>query len=101
MDYYTLHIAEDDGEVDWDFPCLDNKESVTKFTFNFLALVESDPKKEPPDRLATRYFLSQNHTDFKFKLLKCRFAGLQPIRLKNNGTLQVLLTKLKIIMFPV
>lgn len=57
VDYYTLHIAEDDGEVDWDFPCLDNKESVTKFTFNFLALVESDPKKEPPDRLATRYFL--------------------------------------------
>uniref|UniRef100_A0A1B6M5E6 Uncharacterized protein n=1 Tax=Graphocephala atropunctata TaxID=36148 RepID=A0A1B6M5E6_9HEMI len=54
VDYYTLHIAEDDGEVDWDFPSLDITESVTKFTFNFLALVERDPKKEPPDRFATR-----------------------------------------------
>ncbi|XP_054273637.1 target of rapamycin complex 2 subunit MAPKAP1 [Macrosteles quadrilineatus] len=53
VDYYSLHIAEDDGEVDWDFPCLDNRESVTKFTFNFLALVERDPKQEPPDKHAT------------------------------------------------
>ncbi|XP_065348191.1 target of rapamycin complex 2 subunit MAPKAP1 [Cloeon dipterum] len=37
---YALHIAEDDGEVDWDFPCLDEKEVVSKFGFNYLALVQ-------------------------------------------------------------
>lgn len=36
-----MHIAEDDGEIDWDFPCLDPRETVGKFGFKFLALVES------------------------------------------------------------
>ena len=38
---YAIHIAEDDGEIDWDFPCLDPRETVGKFGFKFLALVES------------------------------------------------------------
>lgn len=38
---YAIHIAEDDGEIDWDFPCLDHRETVGKFGFKFLALVES------------------------------------------------------------
>ncbi|KAG1654958.1 Target of rapamycin complex 2 subunit MAPKAP1 [Nymphon striatum] len=37
---YSLHIAEDDGEVDWDFPCLDPKDTISKFGFSVLALVE-------------------------------------------------------------
>lgn len=37
---YGLYIAEEDGEVDWDFPCLDPKETVAKFGFSCLALVE-------------------------------------------------------------
>jgi hypothetical protein len=37
---YSLHIAEDDGEVDWDFPCLDTHETVAKFGFSYLALVQ-------------------------------------------------------------
>lgn len=40
MSYYGLYIAEDDGEVDWYFPCLDARETVGKFAFTFLALVE-------------------------------------------------------------
>jgi hypothetical protein len=36
---FALYIAEDDGEVDWDFPCLDPKETVAKFGFSYLALV--------------------------------------------------------------
>lgn len=39
---YCLHIAEDDGEVDTDFPSLDSKEPVSKFGFTKLALVEKD-----------------------------------------------------------
>ena len=46
MDAYSLFIAEDDGEVDSDFPALDRKEPIQKFGFNRLALVERDiPKK--------------------------------------------------------
>ncbi|XP_028918774.1 target of rapamycin complex 2 subunit MAPKAP1 isoform X2 [Ornithorhynchus anatinus] len=37
---YCLHIAEDDGEVDTDFPPLDSNEPIHKFGFNTLALVE-------------------------------------------------------------
>ena len=39
---YCLHIAEDDGEVDTDFPSLDNREPVSKFGFSKLAIVEKD-----------------------------------------------------------
>ena len=37
---YGLHIAEDDGEVDYGFPPLDSNEPVSKFSFPTLALVE-------------------------------------------------------------
>ena len=39
-DYYSLQIAEDDGEVDMDFPALDTREPISKFGFTRLALVE-------------------------------------------------------------
>ncbi|KAG7197866.1 hypothetical protein KM043_001677 [Ampulex compressa] len=40
---YGLYIAEDDGEVDWDFPCLDPRETISKFEFLTLGLVEMKP----------------------------------------------------------
>ncbi|KAJ1146332.1 hypothetical protein NDU88_012609 [Pleurodeles waltl] len=40
VDAYCLHIAEDDGEVDTDFPPLDSNEPMHKFGFSTLALVE-------------------------------------------------------------
>uniref|UniRef100_A0A8C6LTZ6 Target of rapamycin complex 2 subunit MAPKAP1 n=1 Tax=Nothobranchius furzeri TaxID=105023 RepID=A0A8C6LTZ6_NOTFU len=40
VDAYCLHIAEDDGEVDTDFPPLDSNEPIHKFGFSTLALVE-------------------------------------------------------------
>ncbi|KAK7094489.1 target of rapamycin complex 2 subunit MAPKAP1-like [Littorina saxatilis] len=43
VNHYCLHIAEDDGEVDADFPSLDNREPVLKFGFGKLALVECTP----------------------------------------------------------
>ncbi|XP_031566578.1 target of rapamycin complex 2 subunit MAPKAP1-like [Actinia tenebrosa] len=43
-DQYCLRIAEDDGEVDMDFPALDKDELITKFGFTCLALVENEPK---------------------------------------------------------
>ncbi|XP_020897979.1 target of rapamycin complex 2 subunit MAPKAP1 [Exaiptasia diaphana] len=47
-DRYCLQIAEDDGVVDTDFPALDKDESITKFGFTCLALVEIGPKAAPP-----------------------------------------------------
>nr|CAD7587323.1 unnamed protein product [Timema genevievae] len=46
VDHYGLHIVEDDGEVDWDFPCLEPRETVGKFGFGFLALVERTKKRD-------------------------------------------------------
>jgi hypothetical protein len=46
VDHYGLYIAEDDGDVDCDFPCLDPRETVGKFGFNYLALVERVKKDE-------------------------------------------------------
>ncbi|KAK2584441.1 hypothetical protein KPH14_006821 [Odynerus spinipes] len=40
---YGLYITEDDGEVDWDFPCLDPREVISKFEFTTLGLVEMKP----------------------------------------------------------
>lgn len=43
IDHYCLMIAEEDGEVDEDFPALDNKEAISKFGFQTLSLVEKEP----------------------------------------------------------
>lgn len=37
---YGLYFTEDDGEVDWDLPCLDPREIISKFEFPTLGLVE-------------------------------------------------------------
>jgi len=44
---YRLFIAEEDGEVDMDFPALDEKEQITKFGFQYLALVERHAPAKP------------------------------------------------------
>ncbi|TRZ01295.1 hypothetical protein DNTS_018628 [Danionella cerebrum] len=53
---YCLHIAEDDGEVDTDFPPLDSSEPIHKFGFSTLALVEkySSPGLGPKQSLFVR-----------------------------------------------
>lgn len=40
---YGLYFTEDDGEVDWDLPCLDPKETISKFEFTTLGLTEMKP----------------------------------------------------------
>jgi len=39
VDAYSLHIMEDDGEIDSDFPALESREPVSKFGFEQLGLV--------------------------------------------------------------
>jgi len=50
IEAYALHIAEDDGEVDMDFPALDNREPISKFGFSKLALVERDKGSWPSNK---------------------------------------------------
>ncbi|KAJ8890137.1 hypothetical protein PR048_009644 [Dryococelus australis] len=54
VEHYGLYIAEDDGEVDWDFPCLEARETVAKFGFGFLALVERTEKILQKERTEER-----------------------------------------------
>lgn len=44
---YGLCIAEDDGEVDWAFPCLDSNEPCSKFGFTCLGLIELSSLSPP------------------------------------------------------
>lgn len=40
---YGLYLTEDDGEVDLGFPCLDPAETIGKFKFSTLGLLEMKP----------------------------------------------------------
>ena len=53
VSYYGLHMAEDDGEVDWVFPCINPKEVVSKFVFKLLALVERSSTDEVDSEIKT------------------------------------------------
>ena len=56
---YALHIAEDDGEVDLDFPALDSREPIAKFDFARLALVERIiPRRHMSSIVVTMYALA-------------------------------------------
>lgn len=57
-DYYSLHIAEDDGEVDLDFPCLDPKDNITKFGFSVLAIVEKNSSRVDSSVIISVYVFS-------------------------------------------
>ncbi|BES92991.1 Stress-activated map kinase-interacting protein [Nesidiocoris tenuis] len=49
VDAYRLFIAEDDGDVDWDFPCLDSREVINKFGFSHLAVVDRESASHVPE----------------------------------------------------
>lgn len=43
ISHYGLYITEDDGEIDSAFPCLDPYETISKFEFTTLGLIEMKP----------------------------------------------------------
>ncbi|XP_059849871.1 target of rapamycin complex 2 subunit MAPKAP1 isoform X4 [Hypanus sabinus] len=68
VDVYCLHIAEDDGEIDGDFPPLDSNEPIHKFGFSTLALVE---KYSPPGLAAKQsLFVRINAPQSGFSLIQ-------------------------------
>lgn len=73
-DLYALHIAEDDGEVDLDFPALDSREPIAKFDFARLALVERIiPRRHMSSIVVTMYALPPLTLKLKLieKSMKC------------------------------
>ncbi|KAL0267163.1 UNVERIFIED_CONTAM: hypothetical protein PYX00_009511 [Menopon gallinae] len=56
IDEYGLYIAEDDGEVDWDFSSLDPRETVGKFGLAYLALVELSDRNIPKEAKTEKQF---------------------------------------------
>uniref|UniRef100_A0A8D8YXE3 Stress-activated map kinase-interacting protein 1 n=2 Tax=Cacopsylla melanoneura TaxID=428564 RepID=A0A8D8YXE3_9HEMI len=42
IEFYSLYIAEDDGEVDCDLPSFEVSEFIAKFGFGYLALIEKE-----------------------------------------------------------
>nr|XP_033326748.1 stress-activated map kinase-interacting protein 1 isoform X2 [Megalopta genalis] len=51
---YGLYFTEDDGEVDWDLPCLDPRETISKFEFTALGLTEMKPSDRARHNMITR-----------------------------------------------
>lgn len=72
-DMYCLHIAEDDGEVDTDFPSLDSREPVSKFGFTKLALVE---KEIPTHRKTSAVIVTVNIPNRGFNKFQVDDAGV-------------------------
>ncbi|XP_065210665.1 target of rapamycin complex 2 subunit MAPKAP1 [Planococcus citri] len=68
VDFYALYIAEDDGEVDRVFPCLDPKETVSKFEFRMLALIErSSDEIDLEEKFSERRQLVPFEKDFPYQ----------------------------------
>ncbi|XP_076276533.1 SAPK-interacting protein 1 isoform X1 [Lasioglossum baleicum] len=51
---YGLYFTEDDGEVDWDLPCLDPRETISKFEFTTLGLTEMKASDRARHNMITR-----------------------------------------------
>ncbi|CAG0895471.1 unnamed protein product, partial [Cyprideis torosa] len=47
---YDLHIAEEDGEVDWELMPLDKTAKMSKYGFRYLALAERPAQKEEKEK---------------------------------------------------
>ena len=60
---YSLHMCEDDGTVDWDFPALDLKEPFNKYGFTQLALVRRDPSEVNTEERITLFLPDGTFTE--------------------------------------
>ncbi|XP_072016011.1 target of rapamycin complex 2 subunit MAPKAP1-like isoform X2 [Amphiura filiformis] len=64
VENYALMIAEEDGEVDTDFPALDSKEAISKFGFNTLALTEKElPKPVVAEKVEGKLLVTVRSSD--------------------------------------
>lgn len=75
----SLHIAEEDGEVDTDFPALDSKEPISKFDFPCLALVQKDasPAKPAPPKPSSGVIITVYEAQHGFSKVKVDSVNAQ------------------------
>lgn len=85
---YSLHIAEEDGEVDMDFQSLEEKELMSKFGFSHLALVEKHKATKQP-------VLSKNSVEVKILIPQNGYSVVKVDRrdVKMKTILQKLIKK--------
>jgi hypothetical protein len=92
---YALYIAEEDGAVDLDFPALDEKDVISKFGFQQLAIVEKHPKAKrnksspPPKKdVVVKVHINKNgfstvkvdRTDVKMKTIFSKLVKKRQLR---------------------
>ncbi|XP_011159983.2 target of rapamycin complex 2 subunit MAPKAP1 [Solenopsis invicta] len=66
ISHYGLYITEDDGEIDSAFPCLDPQETISKFEFTTLGLIEMKPSDRARHN-ATSYIKKKDEEDLEGK----------------------------------
>jgi len=95
---YSLHIAEEDGEVDMDFQALDEKEPISKFGFQHLALVEKyKVVTEVKDSVDVKIYVPHNgysvvkfdRTDVKMKAVLSKLIKKRGMKMKAGRDYQL------------
>lgn len=80
MENYALHIAEEDGQVDWDFQALNNRDVIEKFGFNILALVEKKNVPEVSKDIVVTLWVEEFSTVF-FPFCLCFFSLISVLQI--------------------
>ena len=81
---YSLHMCEDDGTVDWDFPSLDLKEPFTKYGFTQLALVRRDPSQEETEERIKLFLPDGTFTELEVDRASVSMADLLELGLQRR-----------------
>ncbi|XP_014666681.1 PREDICTED: target of rapamycin complex 2 subunit MAPKAP1-like isoform X1 [Priapulus caudatus] len=85
LECYTLNIAEDDGEPDRDFPPLDNRETISKFGFGTLALVEKVcPVETSKSLLVVKVAVGEGFSMFQVETLDIKMSQILELVLKRR-----------------
>lgn len=75
--HFSLHISDEDGEWDGDFPPLDHQELIGKFSFSHLALVPADGQGEQPKQTFMFTFLLPNAGELRIPLAEPQTTTLR------------------------
>ncbi|XP_066590485.1 stress-activated map kinase-interacting protein 1 [Prorops nasuta] len=82
---YGLYITEDDGEVDWDLPCLDPAEIISKFEFITLGLLEMKPSDRARHN-TIKYTETKNEDDTHLKVKEQEDVAEDLARMEGHTT---------------
>lgn len=87
-EFFSLQIADDDGDWDTDFPPLDHNELVLKFSFSHLALVKfENAQQNGNSQRITITFLLPNRSTYRLKVdsLDIQLGQVITLLLEESG----------------